>query len=599
MKTITITVIFLFFISFSHGQKSIHGKITHLGSPLQDVHITNISSGERTGSNQDGMYEITARPKEELRFTYVGMDTISVIVEDVTKILNIQMKMRVEELDEVTVSKKVLKGQKELELEYDSNPNIIKSAYGYLNKETSGYSLRIIAEDEIEQAATLDFLLRGRFAGISAGCDLFTDILFAYMRGSGSGTGILNSDQWNRKSLSENKGIPPAVQNKGVVFDVDGMILNSISCGALRGNVRRIAFISSLAGLARYGRGIKGVVVINTKMGTVTPKEADGTPYDRAKLRNNYLTENVVDAEGVGASLPNYIKELKESKSTEAARAVFENNKHKYANHAFFYLDSYRYFYENEKDNAFADAIFDTYVGLTEENPVLLKAMAYVLESQGRQKEAHSLYKKVYKLRPNYAQSFIDMANSYRNLDKPESAASLYARHSYLLDKGLLPNDSLELAAIMQREVDNLFDLDNGSLKIKKRKKDFDKRSTRLVFDWNDSEAEFNLQFVNPNNQYFEWKHTQEEMPERIRSEKELGYAMADFLLDNELLGTWKINATYLGNKQVTPTYIKATIYRNYGSKLQSKEVKVFKLDMQGVNQQLFNLRIPSEVVHN
>lgn len=569
MKSISFTSIFLLFVTFSHGQKTIHGKITNGGNPLQSVHVSNLSTGDHTASNAEGMYKIMASPKEELRFTYMGMDTLSVIIEDVTKILNIQMKMKVEELEEVTVSKKVLKGQKELELEYDSNPNIIKSAYGYLNKETSGYSLRIIAEDEIEQAVPLDFLLSGRFAGVSAGCDLRTDMLYAYMRG------------------------------EKAVFDVDGMILDSISCGALRGNIRRIAFISSLAGLTRYGFEVKAVVVINTKMGTITPKEADGKPYDHAKLRNNYLTEDVVDADGVGASLPSYVKELKESESTEAARAVFEKNQAKYANHAFFYLDSYRYFYENGKDKAFADAIYDKYVGLTDNNPVLLKAMAYVLEAQGQQEKAHSLYKKVYKLRPEYAQSFIDMANSYRNLDKPESAASLYARHSYLLDKGLLPKDSLELAAIMQREVDNLFDLDNGSLKIKKRKKDFDERSTRLVFDWNDSEAEFNLQFVNPENQYFEWKHTMEDMPDRIRSEKELGYAMADFLLDNELLGTWKINATYHGNKQVTPTYIKATIYRNYGSKLQSKEVKVFKLGMKGVNQHLFNLRIPSEVVQN
>lgn len=569
MKSITFTSIFLLFVTFSHGQKTIHGKITNGGNPLQSVHVSNLSTGDRTTSNAEGMYKIMASPKEELRFTYMGMDTLSVIVEDVTKILNIQMKMKVEELEEVTVSKKVLKGQKELELEYDSNPNIIKSAYGYLNKETSGYSLRIIAEDEIEQAVPLDFLLSGRFAGVSAGCDFQTDMLYAYMRG------------------------------EKAVFDVDGMILDSISCGALRGNIRRIAFIPSFAGLTRYGFGVKAVVVINTKTGTVTPKEGDGKPYDHAKLRNNYLTEDVVDADGVGASLPSYVKELKESESTEAARAVFEKNQAKYANHAFFYLDSYRYFYENEKDKAFADAIYDNYVDLTDNNPVLLKAMAYVLEAQGQQEKAHSLYKKVYKLRPEYAQSFIDMANSYRNLDKPESAASLYARHSYLLDKGLLPKDSLELAAIMQREVDNLFDLDNGSLKIKKRKKDFDERSTRLVFDWNDSEAEFNLQFVNPENQYFEWKHTMENMPDRIRSEKELGYAMADFLLDNELLGTWKINATYHGNKQVTPTYIKATIYRNYGSKLQSKEVKVFKLGMKGVNQHLFDLRIPSEVVHN
>lgn len=569
MKVFIISSISLLFATISFGQKTIHGKITNLGNPLQDVHIANLSSGDNIGSDQNGMYEIMAKPKEELRFTYVGMDTISVIVEDVTKILNIDMRMRVEELDEVTVSKKVLKGQKELELEYDSNPNIIKSAYGYLNKETSGYSLRILGEEEIEMAPHLDFLLTGRFAGVAARCNTYTDELEVSMRGG------------------------------GVVFDVDGVILNRIACSTIFGNIRRIAFISSLAGLTRYGFGVRGVVIINTKTGTVTPKESDGSPYDRAKLRNNYLTEDGVDAESVGTSLPNYVKELKESESLEAARTVFESNKRKYANHAFFYLDSYRYFYENEKDKAFAESIYDKYVELTDENPVLLKAMAYVLEAQGQQEKAHALYKQVYKLRPEYAQSFIDMANSYRDLDKPESAASLYARHSYLLEEGLLPKDSMELAAIMQREVDNLFDLDNGSLRIKKRKKDFDERSTRLVFDWNDSEAEFDLQFVNPDNQYFEWKHTLAEMPDRIRSEKELGYAMADFLLDNELLGTWKVNATYHGNKQVTPTYIKATIYRNYGSKLQSKEVKVFKLGMQGVNQHLFELRIPSEVVQN
>ncbi|MEZ4810078.1 MAG: hypothetical protein R2819_06930 [Allomuricauda sp.] len=595
MKAIT-TISILLFVTFSFGQKNIQGKITNEGSPLKDVHITNISSGDQVASNKEGMYEIMASPKEELRFTYIGMDTVSVIVEDVTKILNIKMNLRIEELDEVTVSKTLLKGQKELELEYDSNPNIIKSAYGYLNKETSGYSIRIIGEDEIDNAASLDFLLTGRFAGVSAGCNILTDMLYASMRSSNMSAGILMRQQSDSKSSSTTKG-NPFRSSGNVVFDVDGMILNSISCGALRGNVRRIAFISSLAGLARYGRGIKGVVVINTKTGTVTPKDANGTPYDRALLRNNYLTEDVVDAEGEGTSLPGYVMELKESGSLETARAVFEKYKLKYASHPFFYLDSYRYFYDKEK--TFADTILDTYIGLTDNNPVLLKAMAYVLESQGQQEQAHSFYKKVYMLRPEYAQSFIDMANSYRNLDKPESAASLYARHSYLLDKGFLPKDSLELAAIMQREVDNLFDLDNGSLKIKKRKKAYDERSTRLVFDWNDSEAEFDLQFVNPNSQYFSWKHTLEEMPDRIRSEKELGYAMADFLLDNELLGTWKINATYHGNKQLTPTYLKATIYRNYGSKLQSKEVKVFKLGMKGTNQHLFDLKIPSEVVHN
>ncbi len=88
-------------------------------------------------------------------------------------------------------------------------------------------------------------------------------------------------------------------------------------------------------------------------------------------------------------------------------------------------------------------------------------------------------------------------------------------------------------------------------------------------------------------------------MPNRIRSEKELGYSMADFLLDDELPGIWKVNTTYHGNKQLTPTYLKATIYRNYGSRLQSKEIKVFRLGLKGANQYLFNIKLPSEVVQS
>jgi len=569
MKSFTLASLFLLFFIATHGQQTIQGRITQAGAPLPDVHVTNLDSGAQITSDREGMYHIQAHPKEELRFTYVGMDTVSVIVEDITRILNIKMNLRVEELEEVTVSKTILKGQKELELEYDSNPNIIKSAYGYLNKETSGYSLRILEEEEIEMAPQLDFLLTGRFAGISARCNPFNDELEVYVRG------------------------------KGVVFDVDGVILYRIACSTIFGNIRRIAFISGLAGTTRYGFGVRGVMIINTKTGTITPKEPDGKPYDQARLRNNYLTEEVADVEGLGASLPSYLKELHESGSTQAAKTVFENNRATYAHHPFFYLDSYRHFYETEKEKSYADGILNAYHDLAGNNPVLLKAMAYVLEAQGRQEKSHSVYKQVYKLRPEYAQSFIDMANSYRDLDKPESAASLYARHSYLLDQGLLPKDSMELSALMEREVDNLFALDNGSLKIQKRKKTDDENNTRLVFEWNDSEAEFNLQFVNPGNQYFEWKHTQGEMPERIRSEKELGYSMADFLLDEELLGDWKINATYHGNKQLTPTYLKVTVYRNYGSRLQSKEVHAFKLATKGMNQHLFKLRIPAGVAHH
>ena len=126
---------------------------------------------------------------------------------------------------------------------------------------------------------------------------------------------------------------------------------------------------------------------------------------------------------------------------------------------------------------------------------------------------------------------------------------------------------------------------------------DEDFKGTRLVFEWNDGEAEFDLQFVNPENQYYKWKHNIFENAEAIAMEKDYGYNVKEYLVDGSLPGTWQVNVNYSGNKSLTPTYLKATIYSNYGSRSQSKEVKVFKLSLKNVNQELFRLTTGSGVV--
>jgi len=384
------------------------------------------------------------------------------------------------------------------------------------------------------------------------------------------------------------------------VFDVDGMVLSKVDCFQFVGNIKRMAFIPSLIATSLYGTiGLGGVVVINTKTGTITPRE-NGKPYDRAKLRNNFVEEGDVAENITEQTLPNYSKQLRQSNSLAEAKTIYNTNRAAYGSHPHFLLDSYAYFYEQQGEEDFANEIMEEFIDAMDKNPVLLKALAYTLESEERYDRAHDIYKKIYWLRPDYAQSFIDMANSYRNVGEPKSATTLYARHAYLQDEGMLPIDSMELGIIMKREIKNLFKLENSTLKIKNRKKyEEDDFSTRLVFEWNDSEAEFDLQFVNPDNQYFNWKHTLVEMPERIRSEKKFGYSMADFILDDELPGIWKVNATYHGNKQLTPSYVKVTIYRNYGSKLQSKEIKVYRLGTKGANQHLFDFNLTSRVAQS
>ncbi|MER3318083.1 MAG: carboxypeptidase-like regulatory domain-containing protein [Allomuricauda sp.] len=573
MRLLIFAGFFLLFSGLTFGQKNITGRVTDGKSTLSNVQIANLTSGSKTTSDAEGQYQMMAEPRQELQYTYMGMDTVTIMVEDVTRILNVKMNPKVEELDEVTVSKTILKGQKEMKLQYDSNPNIVKSAFGFIDKEASAFSMRILDEEELNQEPNLSWAIQGQFAGVKSYCSPKGELIVS-MRGPQS----INSP---RKA----------------VFDVDGMVLSRVDCYQFVGNIKRMAFIPSLKATSLYGTiGLGGVVIINTKTGTITPRE-NNKPYDRAKLRNNFVEEGGVTENVTDQTLPNYSKQLRQSNSLAEAKTIYSNNRATYGNHPHFLLDSYAYFYKERGEESYANEIMERLVQVTDKNPVMLKALAYTLESENRYEKAHEIYKKVYTLRPDYAQSFIDVANSYRNLGQPKSATTLYARHAYLQDEGMLPIDSMELGTIMKREMQNLFTLENSTLKIKNRKKAKDDGfSTRLVFEWNDSEAEFDLQFVNPGNQYFNWKHTLAEMPERIQSEKRLGYSMADFLLDDELQGNWKVNATYHGNKQLTPSYLKVTIYRNYGSKLQSKDIKVYRLGTKGANQHLFDFYLPSRV---
>lgn len=577
-----LSIVLLCFIGWGvHAQQSIQGRISNDGKPLSPVHVVNLMSGDKTTSNSEGWYQILARPKEELQFTFMGMDTIKIITEDVTRILNIHMEPRVEELDGVTVSDKRTKTYQEKLLEFHSNKGIIRTSFGFLDTEKTGYRVGLLDKESISQGAIgLADAIRGRIAGVRVEPISQPPYYRIYLRQLGTlGNGAKTS----------------------VSYDVDGLVYNEYPDWLAAADIERIAVLSGLSATIRYGSvGQAGIIVVNTRMNNPYPADANGKPYDQARLRNNIYDRKALKNEAIADNYPQYLRDLKAAKNKEEANSVYRDYASKYNRSYPFVLESYRYFVNTWNDQEFADQLLQQFNSMFADDPVALKAFAYVLEEERKSKQAHETYKQIYKLRPDYAQSFIDLANSYRNVGMPESAATLYARHAYLQDEGMLPKDTVDLSKIMKRELNNIFALDNGTLKIKSRvKTEDDDFSTRLVFEWNDSEAEFELQFVNPGNQYYKWKHTLEDMSDRIRSEKELGYSMADFLMDDELPGVWQINAAYHGNKQLTPTYIKVTIYRNFGSKLQRKEVKVFQLGLKGSNLHLFNLNLPSQVVQS
>ncbi|PWL39074.1 hypothetical protein DKG77_12695 [Flagellimonas aquimarina] len=578
-----IASFFMIFSGFA-TERLISGKVTNGENPISNVKVQVVNQGISSSSNVDGAYQIVASAGDMLFYNAEGMEPLQIRVEDVTRVLNVVMFPKVEKLENVTVTRNRRSSQKELEMDYHYNPNIIRTAFGYLDKTKTSYSVRMMdADDFLPGEYNFENVLRGRFAGVRVS------------RGIGFGGG---NTVGSTRAVFLRSGWP-------AVFDIDGQVFTDFPDFIDVQNIDRIAIIPSAIGTVRYGNLAKGgVVIINTKTGTIIPKDKNGLYLDRMRLRNNNYDGNALSKERVMKNAPAYLKELQESRSFEDAKASFEMHSKRYSSSPYFLLDSYQYFYEKWKQKDYADDIVKKGYGLFKENAVLLKALAYMYESHERYDMAHKAFRRAFILRPQYRQSYLDLAKSNRNLQNTKRAAVLYARYFYLLDEGIMEADTSSFSRIISREFNNLLSLEKtdmikspANMKMELEEEDFD--STRLMLEWNDSEAEFELQFVNPDNQYYTWKHSLKENANTIRQEKDFGYSCAEYLIDDSFSGNWKVNIKYLGNKSLTPTYLKAIVYHDYGSKSQRKEVKVFKLGTKNVNQALFRINQGSSISLN
>ena len=596
MKKVYFLLMFMMSVAITaqnEGSKKVFGKVTDGRNAMENVNVSVVDKDVATVTDSEGRYELQVATGDKLQFSYTGMRTITIKIEDVTRVLNPVMIPDVTELEEVTVEASKRRSQKDMEEDYSVNKNIIRTAWGFLDADRAAGNVRTLNEDEINPVSLciLD-LLRNRFPGVQVSGSCTT----------GAQTPDIGDVTDQRLQIGGQVRIRPGsslFSALPAVFDVDGQIFTDVPIWLDVSRIKRIAILNNLATTAPYGNlGSGGVIVINTIGGSPRNQGI----VDRARLRNNYADGLELSREEVAQNAPTYVKEFRNSGSFEESKALFEKHHKVYSNSPYFLLDAYTHFSDDMNQTDYADALIEDHFSPYVNNPVLMKALAYTYESQGRFEKAGAAYKEVFILRPNYVQSYMDMANSYRNLREPKQAASMYARYEYLIDEGFLEQDTVGFGPIISREFNNLLMLEKNSVvKAGKAQKlfvaDEDFKGTRLVFEWNDGEAEFDLQFVNPENQYYKWKHNIFENADAIAMEKDYGYNVKEYLVDGSLPGTWQVNIDYQGNKSLTPTYLKATIYSNYGSRSQSKEVKVFKLSLKNVNQELFRLTTGSGVV--
>lgn len=575
MKKIVLLVFFVMgLLTAQEKLQKVTGTITDGRIPLSNVKIEIDNDDKVYYSDTEGRYSVSATPGNRITFSTVGFKSIEIHVEDVTRILNIEMFPDIQELDEVTVTKSNRKSKEDLEIEFSTNPNLIRSAYGILDATTSAYQIRLLPENQkTEVALCILGILRGQFPGVNVSGDCINGG-FVSIRGASS----INN-------------------NQTAIFDVDGLVLNDAPIWISIGNIERVAVLSGLAARNLYG-GIAsgGVVILNTNAGNAFARSKEIT--DKTRLRNNMYTGDALSSAALFNDQPVYLQEIEKSGSFSEAQKIYNYYAPKYGSSHSFYIDAFAYFGNNWNEENFTNTIAKDIRLSFAMNPVAMKALAYALQANGDNERAHDMYKEVFIQRPNYAQSYMDLANSYRDLNQYKTAATLYTRYDYLVDQGFLRNDSTAFSTIMNREFNNLIAVHGNEIISKNPKKyvlEDNFMGTRLVFEWNDSEAEFELQFVNPEGRYFTSKHSLKDTANRIDDEKLLGFSCEEFLIDDSLPGNWQVNVRYLGNKSLTPSYLKVTTYYNYGTNSQRKSVDLYKLSLKNVNQELFKINSTSK----
>jgi len=523
---------------------NISGTVVGPSGPIQGATIRIKNSFNEVQSNVDGAYKIDAQEDDVLVISYLGMIERQIMVTKDTTI-KIEMESDGELLDEV-----LLEGEKKVE-------KIVETGLGKKNADAVGFSVNTITSDDISVGAlTLADVIIGKFAGVRVmGLNTMTAPRFLIRGGGGS----------------INNPIP-------AIFVVDGMIYTEMPEFLNLDQIDKITILKSVGSTNRFGTvGSGGAFLIKMKVGLPIVKK----PVNKALIKGNEYLEELALI-GDTQETPPYIVQLERAKSYEEALKLYSAQKRYNKQLRIpYYLDVSEYFTKWDKD--FAYKILTGIAEVTYKNPKALKILAYKLEQIGKLEAAKQMYQRIAVLRPKHAQSYRDLALIYEANGNYEEAMDLYGK---MLNKSIEGVDFSGLDKAINNELKHMLavhreKIDCSRIDAEFLKADF-KYDLRIVFDYNDPNTEFDLQFVNPKKKFFRWSHTKFDNRKRLLDEIKNGYHSEEFVIDDAKAGEWIINIECLSEEPpMNPTYLKYTVYKNYGLPTETKEIKLVKLYQQ------------------
>jgi tetratricopeptide (TPR) repeat protein len=531
----------------------IFGKIFNVKGPIQGASIKVKNSLIEAKSDFEGFFKIKADVDDVLMINYLGMIEKQLFIEDLSD-KYVLLKTNTQILDQVTIT-----GSSDLNDEVDTG-------YGKKKKKSLGFSTSTITSEDISPAAlTIVDAIRGKFANVQVAYDQ-----------DGAATGNKQKVYVRGGSLSINN-------SAAAIFDVEGFIYPDVPDFIDPQQIESITLLRSMSATNRYGsQGRGGVFLVKLKSLARKTKRLLNT----LEVKGNDYTEQIYSVD-LDSFIPYYIKDYKNANSiTEAKKTFFKLQKNIYELSIPFYIESYNYF--KKLDYNFAVEILKTVSQKAKDNPKALKTIAYKLEESGDYEKAKIIYKRLLNIRPEDEQTYRDLALIYIENKEYELAASMYNK----MLKNKIPNvNVLGLQETIVNEASHLYwtkadkliltDFPLKTLKTFIPENDWKNfgYDYRIVFDWNDPAVEFNIQFVDPKNKYFNWSHTIIDDKEILEDELNYGYNTEEFIIEKSDKGDWIINIeNYSIEDNNNPTYIKYTVYKNYGRPNEIRKVELLDL---------------------
>ena len=480
-------------------------------------------------------------------------------------------------LDEV-----VLEGEKSIE-----EVETVTTAYGEENKDKIGYAVQSITEEDIaDVSTTANNAVQGKFSGMRLGQN--DDLSQITMRPS-------NSILGNNYGLIVIDGVPMSrTKSASVVSDQtpDGQIGNPITVvnNAQFIDPKNIAKITVLKGLAatnRFGSlGSNGVLLITTKTATVEgPK---GEKPDLARLKNNIYDGKI--KVNTKALVTPYLKELKKGKNLQEAYSIYLEQRGTYWGTPEYLLDVFDFFHTSSPE--IAERIISNILENEEAGYEELRGMYLKCSGKKNFKMAQLAANIMMERFPGKIQSYLDLAMAHKQ-------NGAYQQSLDVLNTMLegTANSSLNFAGLEKitgTEIRNVINKGPTDLAISKVDPKYHNNLTydaRLVLEWNNSDADFTVQFVNPQKRFFNWEHTDFGDRKRILNELQQGYSSEQFeIFGAETKGDWLLNVTYKGNRtsgNKAPIFLKCTVQQNFGRANQKEEVFMVRLQEMDEEQQL------------